>query len=487
MEDQDQDQGHGQAIIAKLLKRMDSNPGFAGLGGAVQTISRLNDDADSDNRLIASTILQDAALTGRLLRLSNASSRGTRNVSTIDQAISVLGLNTVKSVAISLALLDSVSNKPQSNLLHAEIVAAYFCGTLAAKITRGNAPRYNTQEAQVCGLMQNLGRMMAIYYLYEDLQSSHALQAEKNLSEDEAVAETLGKTFDEIGLAIAHHWNLPDVIQQSMTPSVSKMPPRPSPNALGWHQVCALFARHITDAVFRHPENREKAEIHQNVNFFHHALLLKNDETHEWVDQALEDTNTLLSELAFPCNVEQAQALLRKASERVLDTLSSQDSLTKSSPKGDEKKPIEIIHQALRSIHDEFGFDLTLLCLPNGPAALVAVSGVGRNANQVTPKFRCSGAKADIFRLVMTKKVDMYVADVHAPSYAKLLPDWYLDAVGGNSFLALSLVHEGKFLGLLYGDYSAVHPEAPKEKNEGAVQKWRNLIIAALQAGTPHH
>ncbi|MGZ3238034.1 MAG: HDOD domain-containing protein, partial [Burkholderiaceae bacterium] len=216
-----------QSAIAKLIQRMDSGPGFAGLGASIQTISNLNDDDDDGGtRNITTIILRDAALTSKLLRLSNASSRGTRNVSTIDQAIAIVGLNTVKSVALSLALLDSLSNKPQSSQLHAEIVAAYFCGTLACAITRHNGARYNSQEAQVCGLMQNLGRMMATYYLYEDIERSHALAAEKNLTEEDAITQVLGIRFDDIGAKIAEHWNLPDVLQQSLAAKAGKVPPR---------------------------------------------------------------------------------------------------------------------------------------------------------------------------------------------------------------------------------------------------------------------
>lgn len=480
MENQD------QSVLTTLLKRMDSAPGFAGLGASVQTISQLTDDADGGTKEITATILRDAALTSKLLRLSNSGARGGRNVSTIDQALIILGLNTVKSVALSLALLNSLSNKPQSKQLHAEIVAAYFCGSLAHEITRCNAPRYNAQEAQVCGLMQNLGRMMAVYYLYDEIERGHALQAEKNLSEEEAIAQVLGMGFDDIGAAIAEHWNLPDVLQQSLAAKTDKAPPRQASNALGWHQLCALFARRITDALFRLPENGEKNNINQNIAFFRLALMLKEDETHEWIAKALQDTGALLSGISFPCDVEQARTLLRKASERVVDVLSAQDSLTKGSNDGEGKKPVEIIQQVLRLVHDEFNFDRTLLCLPDGSSGLMAIAGVGRNANQITSRFRCHGPKPDIFRLVMTKKLDLYVADVDSPAYAKHMPDWYRQAVGARAFLSMSLVRNGQFLGMLYGDYADPRPDAPKERTQGKVQEWRNLLMDVLQAAHQH-
>ncbi len=473
-----------QPAIATLLQRMDNSPGFAGLGSSIETITRLGDDAE-DPREITASILRDAALTAKLLRIANSSrnARGGRNISTIDQALVILGMNTVKSVALSLALLGSLSRKPQSNLLHAEIVAAYFCGTLACEITRGNAARYSAQEAQVCGLMQNLGRMMATYYLYEDIERSRALQAERNLAEDEAIALTLGISLEAIGAAIARHWCLPDVLQNSLAPDIGKAPPRSAANAAAWHQFCSSFCRRVTDALFRLPENRERVEINCEIEFFRGALHLKDGEVWEWIEKCLQDTDSLLAEMAFPCNVEQARTLLRKGSERVLDVLAAGDSLTKDKNRIDGRTPVEVIQNVLRLIHDKHSFDRTLLCLPDSSSGLVAIAGVGKNASKVTAKFRCSGPKPDLFRAIMARKQDVFIADAKSPTYAKLIPPWYSELVGAQSFVMLPLMSEGKVLGLIYGDYSEPHPSAPPELAEGSMQEWRDQLSQALRSG----
>ena len=476
-----------QSPISKLLKRMDSSPGFAGLGSSVRLISRLTEAEDGGTRELTETILCDAALTGKLLRISNSSrnARGGRNITTIDQAIVILGLNTVKSVALSLSMLDALSNKPQSKQLHAEIVAAYFCSSLAYEITRIKGSRYNTQEAQVCGLMQNIGRIMATYYLYDEIERSRSIQAEKNLTEEEAVAETLGMTYEDISVAIALHWNLPDLLQQCLAPKIGNVPPRGVASALAWHQYCSLFSRRITDALFRLPENREKIEINREIDFFRSALQLKDDETSEWIEKALDDTNYLLEGLTFPCDVEQARNLLRKASERVMDLLSSQDSLTQDNNKVEGKTPVEIIQQSLRQIHDTLSFDRTLLCVPDGSSGLRAIIGIGRNAVQITAKFRCQGPKPDIFRLVMSKKMDMFVVDTKAPNLAPVIPPWYSELVGARSFLLMSLVSDGQFLGMVYGDYAEFHPKSPQELNQESIRESRECLKKALQSAKP--
>ena len=473
-----------RSVINKLLREMDSSPGFAGLGASVQIISRLSDDIDGGTKKIVAAILHDAGLTAKLLRIANSSryARGDRNISTIDQVLAIVGLNTVKSVALSLALLNSLSHKPQSKQLHAEIVAAYFCGSLAAEVTRLGGSRYSVQEAQVCGLMQNLGRMMSIFYLYEEIEYSRLLQAEKNLTENEAVLQTLGISFEDVSVAIAQHWQLPDVLQKSMASAGIEIPRHVAANALAWHQLCSSFCRRITEIKFRHPEKREKIEISDSIDLFQRALSLNEKDTLDAIERCLVDTDILVTEMAVPCNVEQARTLLRKASEKALDLLSPQDKLVQNS--GDHETPVEIIKHVLRFIHDHCHFDLTLICLPVGSSGLVAVAGVGRNATQVTSKFRCSGAKPDLFRLIMTRNVDTFIPDVSLPAYTKLIPGWYQEMVGAKSFAMLPVASEGKLLGMIYGDYSERHVGELPEFVQGQMSVWRRQLCDALKAGS---
>lgn len=473
------------STLAKLLKRMDADPGFAGLGASVQTISAISDDSDSGPREISAAVLRDAALTARLLRLANSSSqgRGSRNVSTIDQAIVILGLKTVKAVALSLALLNKLSSKPQSNLLHAEIAASYFCGALAAEITRLSAPRFNAQEAQVCGLLKGIGRMMALYYLYEEIERSRNLQIEENIPEDEAIRRTLGMSFDDISFAIAQHWDLPFVLQESLKPQVLKAPLRTPPvNALGWHQACTSFAHRITDILFRQLENREKLETNAAFEFFRFGLHLKEDEFRESIDRSLKEVGDLLGAISFPCSLDNARTLLRKSSERALDVLSAQDSLTKKSEPTAEKTPIEVIHTTLRLLHEHYRFDRTVLCLVQ-QANLIAIAGVGRNIAQLTPKFRCFGTKPDLFRIGVSKKTDIYIADLTVPTLAQLLPAWHHEFVKARSCVLLPVMHGGNCLGLIYGDYDAQPESPPGGFGDDIVKGWREQILTSLLAG----
>ena len=58
-------------------------------------------------------------------------------------------------------------------------------------------------------------------------------------------------------------------------------------------------------------------------------------------------------------------------------------------------------------------------------------------------------------------EIDVFIADVAVPAYAKLIPEWYGQLVGARAFVMLPLMSGGKVLGMLYGDYDAAPASAP--------------------------
>ena len=471
-------------VIEKLFGLIDADVGFAGLASAVGQVESLDGDDAKATRQMTAAILSDAALTAQLMRQANASGRAGESVSTVDKALAILGINKVKTLARSLHLIDGSDarfSKPQADQLHAEMVAAAFCGNLAAALTRTNAARLKAQESQVCGLVQNLGRLLACYYLYDEIARSHALQADQNLSEDDAVARTLGVSFDQIGLAVAKRWKYPDVLQKTLEAGSEKVPTRPIASTLEWHQYCGRFARAVTDILFRRPEHQIKGSIASEIYLYRNMLHLKDNDVSEMVDSVFKELEESLAEDCASCTPARARDILRKSSERVTDWLSPQDSLTRSSSKDVRKTRVEVIYQILRSVHDQFQFDMTLLCVPNGTAELVAISGVGRNANQIISRFRCSGSKQDLFRSVAAKSIGLYVGDVLGGPYAKFIPDWYGTLVGARSLYVMSLMQHGEPLGIVYGDFTEQRDTAPDHLDGVKMRQWRDELIAALK------
>lgn len=470
-----------EGVMATLLVRIDADAGFAGTDSAARTVGDLIDN-DADNKAIAAAILIDPALAINLLKVANSSRypRGSGNISTIDQILALLGLNTVKTIAGSFSAPNMAPETTQASLFHSEIAASVFCGRLAAAIARSSGAGRSAQEAQICGQMQNLGRLMSIFHINEEIEHSRNLQIEKNLPEQEAVKQVFGMSYEDVGGAIARHWNLPDVLQKSLWPDTLEVPPNEAAASdLIWQQYCALFCRRVTNVIFRMPEGREKIELPRCIDFFRVGLGLDGREAPGIISLCLEEMDGLLEGMGAGYDFEDARNRLRKASERSIDMLSEKDSLVQKE-KG--QTPIDVIKHLMRLIHEHCSFDCTMICLPSG-SGYVSIAGVGRNAGMLTTKFRATGVYRDIFHSVMENKKNVFVDDIYSAENRALFPKWHHEFVKASSCAILPLLHQDKLVGFIYGDYMKQHGSPPAKIMDGVVKDWREKIAATIVAG----
>jgi hypothetical protein len=113
----------------------------------------------------------------------------------------------------------------------------------------------------------------------------------------------------------------------------------------------------------------------------------------------------------------------------------------------------------------------------------MAIAGVGRNAAQLTTKFRGSTTKRDIFNIILSRNTDAFIPDIASPKFAALMPEWYQKDVGAQSFIMLPLLSEGKLIGMIYGDYLKPQTSAPQSVAEGLMLEWRNKLIRSILSG----
>ena len=115
----------GKLILEKLLRRADADAGPIGMPQVARMIERLDDEDASGQRRLSAAILSDVGVIVKLLRMANASARGSHNIATIDQAITVLGLTSVKTAIATLQPVTALADKNMVAHLQAEEVASY--------------------------------------------------------------------------------------------------------------------------------------------------------------------------------------------------------------------------------------------------------------------------------------------------------------------------------------------------------------------------
>ena len=176
---------------------------------AAQAI-KIVEDPNSNSEDLAKIISMDPALAARVLKIANSAmfSRQ-REITTISQAIMIIGFKALKGIAIAATLrqMTSDSGKLQKMVWSNSICSALAASTIAKKLKK---PYYD--EVFVLGLLHNLGQIVLLAQKETVKKYNDVLTRIKDYTEDYVTAEQniLGFNHALIGALVAKKWNFSD-------------------------------------------------------------------------------------------------------------------------------------------------------------------------------------------------------------------------------------------------------------------------------------
>jgi len=198
--------------MANCARHIKEDDNLLALPQAIARIIELTDKEEVGIEKLSEIISGDSALTGRLLRIANSPFYGlTGRVGGVHQATMVLGMTTVKCLALSAAIFDPsmVSSKTGidvENFYGNIISVATTCRKLALECNY-----HSPEEAFTCGLLYDIGTLYFMHH-YPDIFGEMLKKAAKsgNIIDEEKIA--FGISHPEVGRLIAEKWRLPEEI-----------------------------------------------------------------------------------------------------------------------------------------------------------------------------------------------------------------------------------------------------------------------------------
>ena len=178
----------------------------------VTTIMGLLEDPNSSARDINDVMTHDPALVGKILKLVNSSFYGLANkVSSIQQAITILGFNTIKSLAISASVFDLFGGGWDEFNYEDFWTHSVGCSSIANHLAAGR-PDIDTDTAFTVGLLHGLGKVILDQYAPVEFQEILEAAKRDGRSFHEAEATILETSYADLGYWVAQKWDLaPDV------------------------------------------------------------------------------------------------------------------------------------------------------------------------------------------------------------------------------------------------------------------------------------
>jgi putative nucleotidyltransferase with HDIG domain len=172
-------------------------------------------DPDVPIRTLQLLISQDQALSAKILRIVNSAMYALRReVSTVSHAVSVLGINTVRSVIMAASVERVFST---SKDLSAKLMSDHSWGTaLAARAIAKRINYENVEEALICGLMHDIGKPVMMQNLkarYTEIVSE-VYKGSSNFHQQELLA--FGFSHAHAGALLARKWNFPPQLAEAV-------------------------------------------------------------------------------------------------------------------------------------------------------------------------------------------------------------------------------------------------------------------------------
>lgn len=194
--------------LETIMQKFDRLPSIPGV--AIKLIEAIQ-KPDPDIREIARLISSDAALSVKILKIINSPFYGlVHKITSIDQAIKLLGLNTVKNLSLSLILKTNFLKKGPSNLNLASFWKDSLVGAVAAKLLAERTKIKNSEDAFFLGLLENIGSLTLAYLLPDQYSVVLSEIQTKKISSQDAENHVFGFNHMDVGALLTQSWGFPE-------------------------------------------------------------------------------------------------------------------------------------------------------------------------------------------------------------------------------------------------------------------------------------
>jgi serine/threonine protein kinase len=507
-----------------LMRRMRHKTDFPALSDSVIRIQSLATSETESVGGITNQILKDVALTNKLLRVVNSAqySRG-GSISTVSRAVSLVGFNGIRNMALSLVLLEHMQDKGHAAQLKDEFVRSLLAGTLGAEMC--DSVR-EAEDAFIGSMFQNMGRLLTQFYFPEEAEQVRRLVQSKSqpVSEESAAVSVLGLSFESLGLGIAKAWGLPDSIQRCMKHPLGAPPSNAPSDAAERLRWMATAANEMADVMLTFGAEEATKRLAQVARKYARAVGKQEKD----LSAIAEKAKAKLQELAQAMDIHvkrgsAAHKVLHNEPVAPSPSLGSQDSDTDSNIRRlelhatqtlevdglppparsnlvadtlsagiqditnsmvDDFKLADVLRMILETMYRAMGFDRIIFCMRDAKTdTITGRFGLGGGVDAFVREFRIplKGAAPDLFSVVCIKGVDSMISDASEPRIQARLPTWFGRTLNAPAFLLLPLQVKNAPFGLIYADKTQKGALELDEKELALLRTLRNQAVMAFK------
>jgi serine/threonine protein kinase len=535
--------GGDRATLEFLLRRMRHKSDFPALSDAVVRIQRVTQSEDASIAGVTDEIVRDVALTNKLLRLVNTAhfrNAGGGTIASVPRAVSLIGLAGIRTLALSLVLLEHMQDKVHVSRLKEMFLMAMMTGTLCDELT----PLAKAHdEPFLAGMMVHLGRLLTEFYFPEEatlirrrVEPSWQRGEWSQAIEDRAVGEVLGLSYEQLGVGVTKVWGLPDSLRRAIARPEGEPPTRSVDSASDRLRWCVQVSAELAQALMHAPAESSARKISAIGDRFARALNLPKDQFETAVRSAQSHLQSMSTDLGIDLKADskargllpqalvvptgninpattvtpaaapapavtvvpiEATLILPAGASRGESAASAGDSNARmlaleegianvtSALAGDSFRLNEVLRTILQTMHGALGFRCVVFGMRDQKTGVITGRlGLGAAAAALSAQFRVDvnpNGPVDLLSVACKKATDTLISDASADNVRTRLPAWLQREADARSFVLLPLTMKSAPFALIYADCATAGGIVLGDRELSLLRTLRNQAVMAFK------
>ncbi len=178
----------------------------------VSLVMGMTSDLNTDVRELSKALSSDPAMAARALRLSNSPFYGRpADVSSVEEAVLVLGFFTVRSLVVATATYDLFKSDGESDSSASALWEHSLATAISARQIGQQTSHPHIEECFLAGLLHDIGKLILLKK-FPELYPSVIEEAQPEVSSISGERDAFGFGHDELGAALLSSWSFPELL-----------------------------------------------------------------------------------------------------------------------------------------------------------------------------------------------------------------------------------------------------------------------------------
>ena len=445
--------------IEAWIKRL-SDEDMPVFSSTVHDVTEAVNDNETSAADVAQTILKDASLTSRVLKMANSFyyNPNDQKISTISRAVMVLGFEQVLALTLSLVLIDSLSKGEQRDKLIDEMALSCHAAVQAEELAHRTNCEF-PENVFVATLLSRLGNMA--FWAFSGDKGTELLNLidSGEMTEQEAESEVLGFSLHQLTKGLSKSWALGELLDKSLSGKHKTDP-----------EVAVInMGKELAEVATEGWEQKESKKVIEQVSKY---LELSVSETKKIVHgsaKKAKDITRMYGALDASTRIRQAELVTDLENDEQLEQdgevnlypvpdANMQLSILKEIAEAiEENRGINVIlEMVLEGIHRGVGMDRSMFAiLSKDRKTLTCKYAIGDGNERLRDEFKIDISNPkNIFNLSITNKKARHISS-DPKQVDGTIARGTLKMLGTPPYLIMPTIVQGKVIGMFIADRNA--------------------------------